>query len=58
MSGPKSLIGQTAPAVTLPSATGEQYELNPAAAGRPTVIFFFPAAGTYGAQPSLNLSCI
>ncbi|KAG9086504.1 hypothetical protein FRC06_003058 [Ceratobasidium sp. 370] len=45
---PKSLIGQPAPAVTLSSATGEQFELNPATTGRPTVIFFFPAAGTYG----------
>ncbi|KDN33170.1 hypothetical protein RSAG8_13741, partial [Rhizoctonia solani AG-8 WAC10335] len=48
MAGPKSLIGQAAPAVTLPSATDEQFELDPATAGRPTVIFFFPAAGTFG----------
>ncbi|CAE7114601.1 unnamed protein product [Rhizoctonia solani] len=48
MPGPKSLIGQPAPALALPSATGEQFELDPATAGRPTVIFFFPAAGTYG----------
>ncbi|KAG8744211.1 hypothetical protein FRC10_010573 [Ceratobasidium sp. 414] len=45
---PKSLIGQPAPVVTLSSATGEQFELNPATTGRPTVIFFFPAAGTHG----------
>jgi peroxiredoxin Q/BCP len=44
----KGLVGQTAPDVTLASATGEQFELNPATAGRPTVIFFFPAAGTFG----------
>ncbi|KAL5638731.1 hypothetical protein ACGC1H_003180 [Rhizoctonia solani] len=48
MAGSKSLIGQAAPAVTLASATGEQFELDPASAGRPTVIFFFPAAGTFG----------
>ncbi|KAG8796159.1 hypothetical protein FRC12_003750 [Ceratobasidium sp. 428] len=48
MSGPKSLIGKPAPAVTLSSATGEQFELSPATSGQPTVIFFFPAAGTYG----------
>ncbi|CUA73239.1 Peroxiredoxin Q, chloroplastic [Rhizoctonia solani] len=48
MPGPKSLIGQPAPALNLPSATGEQFELDPATAGRPTVIFFFPAAGTFG----------
>lgn len=51
MSGPKALIGQSAPAVTLAAATGEQFELNPATAGRPTVVFFFPAAGTYGQYP-------
>ncbi|CAE6361838.1 unnamed protein product [Rhizoctonia solani] len=48
MSGPKGLVGQAPPAVTLASATGEQFELDPATAGRPTIIFFFPAAGTYG----------
>ncbi|KAJ1304050.1 hypothetical protein OPQ81_008458 [Rhizoctonia solani] len=48
MAGPKALIGKPAPVLTLASATGEQFELNPANAGRPTVIFFFPAAATYG----------
>ncbi|QRV95806.1 AhpC/TSA domain-containing protein [Ceratobasidium sp. AG-Ba] len=48
MSSPKALVGKPAPAVTLSSATGEQFELNPATSGQPTVIFFFPAAGTYG----------
>lgn len=54
MSGPKSLIGAQAPVVTLPSATGEEFELDPGTAGRPTVIFFFPAAGTYGMLVGLN----
>lgn len=43
-----ALIHQPAPAVTLPSATGEPYTLDPATATKPIVLFFFPQAETYG----------
>ncbi|KAG8882239.1 hypothetical protein FRB99_004669, partial [Tulasnella sp. 403] len=57
------LIGQKAPQITLPSTTAESYELNPGTTGRPLVVFFYPAAGTYGCtkescsfRDALNLS--
>jgi len=48
MSPKHPLIGQTAPVVSLPNADGMTYELKPGAQGKPTAVFFYPAAGTYG----------
>ncbi|KAH9969648.1 peroxiredoxin Q [Russula dissimulans] len=43
-----SLIGKPAPALSLPNADGTTYEYKPGVDGKPTAIFFYPAAGTYG----------
>lgn len=45
---PHPLIGQAAPAITLPSATEESYTLDPSTSTRPIVLFFYPAAFTHG----------
>lgn len=43
-----TLLGQPAPALSLPDANGTTYELKPGAQGKPTAVFFYPKAGTYG----------
>ncbi|KAI0284039.1 peroxiredoxin Q [Russula aff. rugulosa BPL654] len=42
------LLGKPAPVVSLPNADGTTYELKPGAEGKPTAVFFYPKAGTYG----------
>jgi len=42
------LIGKQAPEITLLDANSEPYDLKPGANGKPLVVFFYPAAGTYG----------
>ncbi|CAK5275366.1 unnamed protein product [Mycena citricolor] len=44
----RSLIGVNAPAVALPNYDGEEFKLTPGEGGMPTVIFFYPKAGSYG----------
>ncbi|KAF8311280.1 peroxiredoxin Q [Clavulina sp. PMI_390] len=44
----KDLVGKAAPKITLPDANGEPYTLDPAAATKPIILFFYPAAFTYG----------
>lgn len=39
-----TLLGQPAPALSLPNADGATYELRPGADGKPTVVFFYPQA--------------
>jgi peroxiredoxin Q/BCP len=46
MSPKHPLIGQSAPVVSLPNADDTTYELKPGAEGKPTAVFFYPAAGT------------
>ncbi|KAJ7863152.1 thioredoxin-like protein [Mycena olivaceomarginata] len=43
----RTLIGKPAPIVTLPNYDGEEFTLTPGVKG-PTVIFFYPKAGSYG----------
>jgi peroxiredoxin Q/BCP len=43
-----SLLGKPAPALSLPNSDGTTYELKPGAQGKPTAVFFYPKAGTYG----------
>jgi len=43
-----SLIGQPAPALSLPNADGTTYEFKPGEQGKPTALFFYPKAGSYG----------
>ncbi|KZS93292.1 peroxiredoxin Q [Sistotremastrum niveocremeum HHB9708] len=45
---PHPLLNKTAPSLTLPNASGEQFTLEPGKSGVPTALFFYPAAGTYG----------
>ncbi|KAI0647998.1 AhpC-TSA-domain-containing protein [Trametes meyenii] len=42
------LIGQPAPAISLPGADGETYTLTPADKGVPVALFFYPKSGSYG----------
>ncbi|KAF7346276.1 Peroxiredoxin Q [Mycena sanguinolenta] len=44
----RSLIGKPAPAITLPNYDGESFTLTPGTKGTPTVVFFYPKAGSYG----------
>ncbi|KAF7299107.1 Peroxiredoxin Q [Mycena indigotica] len=44
----QKLVGQQAPAITLPNYDGESFTLTPGAKGIPTVLFFYPKAGSYG----------
>ncbi|KAJ7250904.1 peroxiredoxin Q [Mycena haematopus] len=44
----RTLIGKPAPAITLPNYDGESFTLTPGAKGVPTVLFFYPKAGSYG----------
>ncbi|KAI9509225.1 peroxiredoxin Q [Russula earlei] len=48
MSTRHSLIGKLAPAFSLPNVNGSPYEFKPGANGKPTAVFFYPKAGTYG----------
>ncbi|KAI0250762.1 peroxiredoxin Q [Lactifluus subvellereus] len=48
MSSKHSLLGQPAPALSLPDADGSTYELKPGGQGKPMAIFFYPKAGTFG----------
>jgi len=48
MSPKHSLLGQPAPAISLPNADGTTYEFKPGGQGKPTAVFFYPAADTYG----------
>ncbi|KAH9080491.1 thioredoxin-like protein [Lactarius deliciosus] len=43
-----SLLGKPAPTISLPNADGTTYELNPGTQGKPTAVFFYPKADTYG----------
>jgi len=42
------LVGKPAPALSLPNADGTTFDYKPGTDGKPTAIFFYPAAGTYG----------
>lgn len=46
-----SLIEKPAPALSLPDANGETYNLTPESAGVPIVIFFYPKSGAYLSSP-------
>src|SRR5258708_834379 len=52
MSNKHSLLGQPAPALTLPSSDGTTYELKPGAHGKPTAVFFYPKAGACPRLPT------
>jgi hypothetical protein len=41
------LVGNPAPALSLPNADGTTYELKPGGEGKPTAVFFYPKAGAY-----------
>ncbi|KAF8270832.1 peroxiredoxin Q, partial [Lactarius quietus] len=43
-----TLLGKSAPTLSLPSADGTTYELKPGANGKPTAVFFYPKANTFG----------
>jgi len=43
-----SLIGKPGPTFSAPNTSGETYDFTPGSAGTPTVLFFFPKAGSYG----------
>ncbi|KAJ3555616.1 hypothetical protein NM688_g2474 [Phlebia brevispora] len=42
------LVGKPAPALSLPDANGETYDLTPESAGVPIALFFYPKSGSYG----------
>jgi len=44
----QSLIGKTAPAITLKNYDGESYTFTPGESGLPTALFFYPESGSYG----------
>ncbi|KAK7048325.1 thioredoxin-like protein [Favolaschia claudopus] len=44
----RTLIGKPAPAITLNNHDGESFTLTPGGKGLPTVVFFYPKAGSYG----------
>jgi thioredoxin-dependent peroxiredoxin len=44
----KKLIGQQAPALTLPNYDGETFTMTPGEGGLPIALFFYPKAGSYG----------
>jgi|SRR5712671_1535713 len=41
------LVGKPAPALSLPNADGTTFDYKPGADGKPTAIFFYPAAGPF-----------
>ncbi|PPQ65863.1 hypothetical protein CVT26_000797 [Gymnopilus dilepis] len=43
-----SLIGKTAPSITLKNYDGQDYTYTPGESGLPTALFFYPESGTYG----------
>lgn len=45
------LIGKPAPALSLPDANGETYNLTPDSAGVPIALFFYPKSGESHFQP-------
>jgi hypothetical protein len=45
MSSKHPLVGNPAPALSLPNADGTTYELKPGGEGKPTAVFFYPKAG-------------
>ncbi|KAI9443265.1 thioredoxin-like protein [Lactarius indigo] len=42
------LLGQPAPALSLPNADGTTYDFKPGTQGKPAAVFFYPKADTYG----------
>ncbi|KAF9478199.1 thioredoxin-like protein [Pholiota conissans] len=44
----QTLIGKTAPAITLKNYDGESFTFTPGEKGVPTVLFFYPESGSYG----------
>ncbi|KAF9077632.1 peroxiredoxin Q [Rhodocollybia butyracea] len=44
----QSLIGQTAPSLTLPDSKGEPYTITPGKNGTPIALYFYPKSGSYG----------
>ncbi|KAH9042081.1 peroxiredoxin Q [Lactarius pseudohatsudake] len=42
------LLGKSAPALSLPNADGTTYEFKPGTQGKPSAVFFYPKADTYG----------
>ncbi|KAL0578620.1 hypothetical protein V5O48_003363 [Marasmius crinis-equi] len=44
----KTLLNKEAPSVTLPDQANEPYAVEPGKTGKPLVLFFYPAAGSYG----------
>ena len=51
-----SLIGQPAPALSLPNADGTTYEFKPGEQGKPTALFFYPKAGACPCFPATLVS--
>lgn len=49
------LLGQPAPALSLPNSEGTTYEYKPGAQGKPSAIFFYPKAGACSRLPT---SCL
>lgn len=41
----RSLIGKTAPTITLPNYDGESYTFTPGEKGVPAALFFYPESG-------------
>ena len=46
------LLGQPAPALSLPNSEGTTYEYKPGAQGKPSAIFFYPKAGACSQLPT------
>lgn len=44
----RSLIGKTAPVITLPNYDGKSYTFTPGEKGVPTALFFYPESGIIG----------
>ncbi|KAF8194175.1 peroxiredoxin Q [Pholiota molesta] len=44
----QTLIGKTAPAISLKNYDGETFTFTPGEKGLPTVLFFYPESGSYG----------
>ena len=51
------LIGKPAPALALPDAKGETYNLTPESAGVPIALFFYPKSGVHFSSPCRPFIC-
>ncbi|KAH7098345.1 peroxiredoxin Q [Auriculariales sp. MPI-PUGE-AT-0066] len=45
---PHPLLNQPAPIVSIQDASGDSFTIAPGKSGKPLVVFFYPASGTYG----------